>query len=103
DHRRERADRYPAGVRARRPAAAAAQLLPRRRGGHRQGAALGGEPGPGGRKAFPAAALAAIVSLASAAPANEEELKALRARIDKLQRDLTAAEESRGEATDQLK
>ena len=48
---------------------------------------------------------AAIVSVAAAAApnANEEELRALRGRIEKLQRDLTAAEESRGEATDQLK
>ena len=48
---------------------------------------------------------AAIVSVAAAAApnANEEELRTLRGRIEKLQRDLTAAEESRGEATDQLK
>ena len=48
---------------------------------------------------------AAIVSVAAVAGpnANEEELRALRGRIEKLQRDLTAAEESRGEATDQLK
>ena len=55
------------------------------------------------RGAFLAAALAALACVAWAAPANEEELKALRARIDKLQRDLAAAEETRGEATDQLK
>ena len=58
---------------------------------------------PAARRAFLAAAIAAFVSFAWAAPANEEELRALRARIDKLQRDITAAEETRGEAADQLK
>jgi len=52
-----------------------------------------------------ALAAAAILSVAawSAPTGNEEELRALRGRIEKLQRDLAAAEESRGEATDQLK
>ena len=48
------------------------------------------------------AALAAPVALAAPA-ASEEELRDLRSRIEKLQRDLAAAEESRGEATDQLR
>jgi septal ring factor EnvC (AmiA/AmiB activator) len=38
-----------------------------------------------------------------AAAASEEELRDLRGRIEKLQRSLTAAEESRGEAADQLR
>jgi septal ring factor EnvC (AmiA/AmiB activator) len=55
-----------------------------------------------GRRALLAAAIVSVA--AAAAPnASEEELRALRGRIEKLQRDLTAAEESRGEATDQLK
>jgi septal ring factor EnvC (AmiA/AmiB activator) len=37
------------------------------------------------------------------AAASEEDLRDLRTRIEKLQRDLTAAEESRGEASDQLR
>lgn len=48
------------------------------------------------------AALAALAA-AGAPAANEEELRALRGRIERLQRDLTAAEETRGEAADQLK
>jgi septal ring factor EnvC (AmiA/AmiB activator) len=56
------------------------------------------------RRALLSGAFAALACAAWAAPgASEEELKALRARIDKLQRDLTAAEETRGEAADQLK
>jgi len=45
------------------------------------------------------------IAFAAAAPpkANEEELRALRSRIDTLQKELAAAEESRGEAADQLK
>lgn len=56
-----------------------------------------------------AAALLFLVSLAcSAAPAaknaaNEERLKGLRERIEKLQADLSAAEHSRGEARDRLR
>ncbi|HSN19921.1 MAG TPA: peptidoglycan DD-metalloendopeptidase family protein [Usitatibacter sp.] len=56
------------------------------------------------------AALLFLVSLAPlAAPspkdaaASEERLKSLRARIEKLQADLSAAEESRGEARDRLR
>jgi septal ring factor EnvC (AmiA/AmiB activator) len=57
-----------------------------------------------GRRALLAAAIIWAAAAAAAAPhANEEELRALRGRIEKLQRDLTAAEESRGEAADQLK
>jgi septal ring factor EnvC (AmiA/AmiB activator) len=51
--------------------------------------------------------LLALAQLALAAPApqkaSEEELRALRTRIETLQRDLARAEESRGEAADQLK
>jgi septal ring factor EnvC (AmiA/AmiB activator) len=57
-----------------------------------------------GRRALLAAAIIWAAAAAAAAPnANEEELRALRGRIEKLQRDLTAAQESRGEAADQLK
>jgi septal ring factor EnvC (AmiA/AmiB activator) len=55
-------------------------------------------------RALFACALAALAVAAWAASgASEDELRALRARIDKLQRDLSAAEETRGEAADQLK
>ncbi|HUQ27024.1 MAG TPA: peptidoglycan DD-metalloendopeptidase family protein [Usitatibacter sp.] len=55
-------------------------------------------------RAILACAFAALSAAAWAASnASEEELRALRARIEKLQRDLTAAEETRGEAADQLK
>jgi septal ring factor EnvC (AmiA/AmiB activator) len=49
--------------------------------------------------------LAAPLALAAPAPrkASEEELRALRTRIEALQRDLARAEESRSEARDQLK
>lgn len=52
-----------------------------------------------------AAAALAVAAWNAAVAANpkEEDLRALRARIEKLQRDLAAAEESRGEAVDQLK
>jgi murein hydrolase activator len=54
-------------------------------------------------KALATATLLAAFAAAAAPAANEEELRALRLRIEKLQRDLTSAEESRGEAADQLK
>jgi murein hydrolase activator len=47
--------------------------------------------------------LAPLILAAAAPKANEEELRALRSRIDTLQKELAAAEESRGEAADQLK
>ena len=56
--------------------------------------------------ADPGAALAKDPPKAKDAPraaANEQQLKDLRARIDKLQSDLAAAEKSSGEAADQLK
>ncbi len=61
---------------------------------------------PGRRLA--AALVAGLALAASAAPArapqpSEEELRALRGRIDRLQKELTAAEESRGSAADALK
>lgn len=51
------------------------------------------------------AALAAVgaPTRPAPAPANEEQLRQLRARIDKLQADLAAAEKSSGEAADQLR
>ena len=56
------------------------------------------------RRALLCVILAALAAAAwSAPPANEEELRALRTRIEKLQRDLETAEGSRGEAVDQLK
>jgi len=61
---------------------------------------------PGRRLA--AAIVAGLALAASAAPArapqpSEEELRALRGRIDRLQKELSAAEESRGSAADALK
>src|SRR5438105_4323968 len=112
DHRRERAHRDPARLRARRLAQARAQPLPGRRRGCGQGAARGGLAGQGAlarivspaRRALLSFAFAALVAAAWGAPnADEEELRALRTRIEKLQRDLDAAEGSRGEAVDQLK
>ncbi|HEX7557686.1 MAG TPA: peptidoglycan DD-metalloendopeptidase family protein, partial [Usitatibacter sp.] len=50
-----------------------------------------------------AAALAGPLHAAKSQPPSEEDLRELRGRIEKLQGDLTAAEESRGEAADQLK
>jgi murein hydrolase activator len=50
-----------------------------------------------------AAALAGPLHAAKSQPPSEEGLRELRGRIEKLQGDLTAAEESRGEAADQLK
>ena len=59
---------------------------------------------PLAHRALFACAVAAFAAAAwAASSASEDELRALRARIDKLQRDLTAAEETRGEAADQLK
>jgi len=56
------------------------------------------------RRALPVLAFAALAAAAWGAPtANEDELRALRTRIEKLQHDLDAAEGSRGEAADQLK
>jgi septal ring factor EnvC (AmiA/AmiB activator) len=56
------------------------------------------------RRALLACALTGLAAAAwGASNASEDELRTLRARIDKLQRDLTAAEETRGEAADQLK
>ncbi len=46
---------------------------------------------------------AAKAASSKAHPPSEEELRELRGRIEKLQGELTAAEESRGEAADQLK
>jgi septal ring factor EnvC (AmiA/AmiB activator) len=55
-------------------------------------------------RALVACALAGLAAAAwGASNASEDELRALRARIEKLQRDLTAAEETRGEAADQLR
>ena len=60
---------------------------------------------PGRRLA--AAILAGLVLAASAAPRapqpSEEDLRALRGRIDRLQKELAEAEESRGGAADALK
>ncbi len=61
---------------------------------------------PGRRLA--AAIVAGLALAASAAPArapqpSEEELRALRGRIDRLQKELSAAEESRGGAADALR
>ncbi|HEY5000176.1 MAG TPA: peptidoglycan DD-metalloendopeptidase family protein, partial [Usitatibacter sp.] len=50
-----------------------------------------------------AAALAAPLLAAKAPPPSEQGLRDLRGRIEKLQAGLAAAEESRGEAADQLK
>jgi septal ring factor EnvC (AmiA/AmiB activator) len=50
-----------------------------------------------------AAALPGPLHAAKSQPPSEEGLRELRGRIEKLQGDLTAAEESRGEAADQLK
>jgi septal ring factor EnvC (AmiA/AmiB activator) len=50
-----------------------------------------------------AMALAAPLFAAKPPPPSEEDLRELRGRIEKLQADLAAAEESRGEAQDQLK
>ncbi len=50
-----------------------------------------------------AAALAAPLFAAKSHPPSDQELRELRGRIEKLQADLAAAEESRGEAADQLK
>ncbi len=56
------------------------------------------------RRALLAFVFAALAAAAWGAPnVNEEELRALRTRIEGLQRDLDAAEGSRGEAVDQLK
>ena len=49
-----------------------------------------------------AAACGLLLSAAQAAP-SAEELKELRARIEKLQREITAAEQTRGGAADQLR
>ena len=49
------------------------------------------------------AAALAVAAWDAAGAASEEELRALRARIEKLQRDVAAAESSRGEAVDQLR
>ena len=58
-------------------------------------------------RALRAGAVALLVACAASAAdkpaANEQQLKDLRARIDKLQADLAAAEKSSGEAADQLK
>jgi septal ring factor EnvC (AmiA/AmiB activator) len=50
-----------------------------------------------------AMALAAPLFAAKPPPPSEEDLRELRGRIERLQADLAAAEESRGEAQDQLK
>jgi murein hydrolase activator len=47
-----------------------------------------------------------VLSMQAAAapkPANEQDLRELRSRIEKMQKDLASAEETRGEAADQLK
>ncbi len=53
------------------------------------------------------AALACMAGVAASAPdrkaASERELQEMRGRIERLQKDLAAAEESRGEAVDQLR
>ena len=49
------------------------------------------------------AAMATATLAANGATASEEELRELRGRIERLQRDLNTAEESRGEAADQLR
>ncbi|MGZ5073197.1 MAG: hypothetical protein ACXWBL_08670, partial [Usitatibacter sp.] len=52
---------------------------------------------------FLAAAFAGPLPAAKSPPPSEQDLRELRGRIEKLQSELAAAEESRGEAADQLK
>src|SRR5439155_12037486 len=103
-HRRaEHPDRRAAGLRARPAAQAAQALLPRRRRRDRQAHRGGCEPGEGeslNRLALP---WLLLLSFNSFSATKEENLQALRSRIEALDRGLHEKEETGKEARDALR
>src|SRR5262249_11034898 len=105
DRRSQHSDWAPAGLRARRRLAAAAALLPGRRGRGRSARARRRRPGQG-RKVTPLRCIGlglVLVPVLALAQGEAEKLEALRSRLEGLRAKVAESEESRTEVRDQLR